>query len=306
MPTLTIDQPVLDKLLQQRDQLIAELQADMQKLEAKEKAAGVMRRAKEKAIRDRYRLMNVTEAAWETILKEEHELQEAAVKQLLNGVRPKLLQPQAPPPDPTLPDNVIRNVKLAIPADVTLVASDPHIIPAPTARPATTVRTLHLGSQVKDAAVAVRGSGAGWGSGSQQTVCAVFSYAFRPDHTGVISFNFPVVLRGFHILRANDSWWTSKEAKVEVAVTTKVCQYYWQTEGWRTLLTERGDTIDHADRNDQVNFVGRSATVGALDWVGFHIVVRLYAYARGSGSYAEANCAVGAANYIQIPWVTVQ
>lgn len=152
-----------------------------------------------------------------------------------------------------------------------------------------------------------KGGGNGWfgsGAGSYQ-VWAEWGYWFYPETNKYYSIIPHNVFRGFYILRADDGFWTSKEAKVKVSIWNNVWQYNWK--GWTSTyaLNEQGDNINVNKRFDTDRHTYYAALLGGGDWAYVRNVVGLNVYARGSGSYAELNFATGAANYLCAPHLHV-
>lgn len=149
------------------------------------------------------------------------------------------------------------------------------------------------------------GSGiAGTGEGKIQSWID-FGFWFRPPQNRFYSIRPFFRLRGYVIVRADDSWYNSKYARVVGSAWTNVHQYNWK--GWNhvDLYNDRGDNININVRRDIDRYTYNSYLLGANDWAYIRCTIGLYAYARGGGSYAKNDFSTGNANYLCVPHVVV-
>jgi hypothetical protein len=115
-------------------------------------------------------------------------------------------------------------------------------------------------------------------------------------------------IHGYYWVRANDGFWTSKEARVRLKMCTTLYQYYYSSPFCWTVLDRGDDNIDETSRRDLTgyNYYARAALqVGAGDPVYVLVETELYSYTSGSGSYALLDFQTGAGNYIKIPNLAV-
>lgn len=143
--------------------------------------------------------------------------------------------------------------------------------------------------------------GGGWWSSADISIYSTFWFYFYPSANRFYAVVPRVRFRGFYILRANDKWWNSKYARVVTDVRVRAYQYNWKPETVYTVLNHGDDNIDTNPRFDQDRSFYYSFLAGGGDLAWIRVNVRIYAYARGSGSYAEVNFASGVANYLQVP-----
>ena len=148
-------------------------------------------------------------------------------------------------------------------------------------------------------------SGGGLWSSADITIYSTFWYYFYPWENKYYSVTPHVTFHGFYILRADDEWWNSKYAKVECDVRVRAYQYNWKPEGVFGVINHGDDNIEYSTRFDDERHFYYSFLGGAGDLAWIRVNVRIYAYARGDGSYAEINFANGVANYLQVPHVHV-
>jgi hypothetical protein len=115
-------------------------------------------------------------------------------------------------------------------------------------------------------------------------------------------------IHGYYWVRANDGFWTSKEARTRLRMCTQLYQYYYSPLQCWTVLDKGGKNIDASERKD---FTGWNSTaagvlqVGAGDPVYALVKAELYSYTSGSGSHALLNFQTGVGNYIKIPQIAV-
>jgi len=146
----------------------------------------------------------------------------------------------------------------------------------------------------------------GYGSGISGIVGPTYKskkillhYHFVPNQTKLWHFHSIIDFHGFYILYANDYWFNSKEAGVEIIVNMDVFQYFWHGKLKIVDLLEGGDNINcrrFYDRHRQYLYPVH-LKAGDSTWICIEII--LVTGARGDGSYAEINFKNGNAHYIQ-------
>jgi hypothetical protein len=151
------------------------------------------------------------------------------------------------------------------------------------------------------------GAGSGlFGTGAaSNTQWVEFGFWFRPSVTKVYSIIPTNVFRGYYIVKADDAWYDSKEAKAHVNVWINVNQYNWK--GWSThnVMSVGSDNINVSNRLDTNRSNYHSALLAGGDWAFIRVVVEMSVYARGGGSYSELNFAAGTGNYLQCPYCII-
>jgi len=166
-----------------------------------------------------------------------------------------------------------------------------------------TTQTLLAGGGCKDFYNWAKGAGsgiAGTGVGKIQS-WVYFGFWFKPPTSRFYTVRPFFRFRGYYIVRANDRWYNSKFARVTVSAWTNVKQYNWK--GWNhvDVLNVGGDNININPRFDADRYTHNSFLLGGGDWAWISCVIGLYAYARGSGSYAKNDFSTGNANYLCVP-----
>lgn len=138
--------------------------------------------------------------------------------------------------------------------------------------------------------------GGGWGCiGGRASIgrSVDWWYYFRPKTTKYYAIQPRVTYNGFYIVRANDKSYNCKYAKATIDMSVNVHQYNWK--GWSSwnVLTVADDNISVNRRFDNTRRVNYSALLGKNDLATIRVRSSLYAYAKGSGSYAELNFSAG-------------
>lgn len=149
------------------------------------------------------------------------------------------------------------------------------------------------------------GSGiAGTGVGKIQSWID-FGFWFLPPASRFYSIRPLFRFRGYVIVRADDSWYNSKYARVTGSAWTNVHQYNWK--GWNhvDVYNVGDDNINVNQRKDVDRYTYNTALLGGGDWTYIRCTIGLWAYARGGGSYAKNDFASGNANYLCVPHVYV-
>jgi hypothetical protein len=141
-----------------------------------------------------------------------------------------------------------------------------------------------------------------WGAG-EISINADFWFLHYPAAYCNLRIYPYVVLHGFYINIADDEWWNSAFSRTRVDVKIRTYQYYWS--GWsnHTVHNLGDDNINRYGRIDRSGHYYHHMWVGASDPVWALVRVRLYAYARAAGSYAEVNFSDGAGNYVDVPHI---
>jgi hypothetical protein len=150
------------------------------------------------------------------------------------------------------------------------------------------------------------GSGSGiFGTGACSATLVMdwwFSYAAPQDrnygHTIWVPFH------GFYIIYADDGFWDSKEAHARIDLSAVGYQYNYKAAGSTNVFDMDSQNINVNDRFDGWRTMYYADLLGA-DTAYLRVSASFYVYARGGGSTAELNFSDGDANYIGIPWVSI-
>ena len=135
------------------------------------------------------------------------------------------------------------------------------------------------------------------------------SYITRPVRIAVWPY-FDV--HGYYWVRANDGFWTSKEARIRLRMCTRLYQYYWTPWHIWTVKNRGNDNINETNRVDYSGYNHNARAllqVGAGDGVYVQVMAELFSYTEGSGSQAlwhlQKHVLTGPGNYIRIPKIAV-
>ena len=170
-----------------------------------------------------------------------------------------------------------------------------------------TAQTLVSGGACRSFSNWARGAGsglAGTGVGRIQS-WVEFGFWFRPSVSRFYSVRPLFRFRGYVIVRADDGFFTSKSARVTGSAWTNVHQYTWK--GWNSTNVNDigGSNVNVNTRQDLDRYTYNSYLLAGVDWAFIRCVIGLWAYARGSGSYAKNDFATGNANLLCVPHVYV-
>lgn len=159
---------------------------------------------------------------------------------------------------------------------------------------------------VIDAWVSVNGSGSGiFGTGASSfTVYMDWWFTFRAPENRNYSQQAYIPYNGFYIVRADDGWFDSKEAKVRIDMSSRGYQYNWKPGTSTNVLSISNDNINVNDRFDGYRSNYYSTLLGA-DQAYMLLSTSLYTYARGGGSTAQLNFSDGDANKLGVPLLYV-
>jgi len=132
-----------------------------------------------------------------------------------------------------------------------------------------------------------------------------FGFWFRPSVSRFYSLRPLFRFRSDLIVRANDGIFPSKLALVTGSAWTNLHQYTWK--GWNSTNVNDigGSNVNVNTRQDLDRYTYNSYLLAGVDWAFIRCVIGLWAYARGSGSYAKNDFATGNANLLCVPHVYV-
>lgn len=153
-------------------------------------------------------------------------------------------------------------------------------------------------------------SASGAGSGLAGTGAASFTmymdwwFTYRPTENRNYSHRVSVPFHGFYILKADDGFFTSKEAKSRIDLTTVGYQYNYKAPSSTNVFAMGNQNINVNDRFDGWRTMYYSSLFGA-DRAYIRVTAKFYVYARGGGSNAQLNFSAGAANYVGVPLIYV-
>jgi hypothetical protein len=156
-----------------------------------------------------------------------------------------------------------------------------------------------------------QGSGSGWQDFNEvSTKCWLWfyipgAYVTRPGTLYVWPY-FDV--HGYYRVRANDGFWTSKEAEIKLTMSTVLYRYNFQYASWFSwVVRDRGN--DNIDEEGRVDYSGyHNDAKGVLhvltgEDVFVQVIAELKTYVEGSGSQALLDFQTGENNWIRIPRV---
>lgn len=167
-------------------------------------------------------------------------------------------------------------------------------------------QTTIYGGSCKNLYNWAKGAGGGCiGGVGKITSYAEFGFWFKPTVSRFYSIRPHFQFRGYYIVKANDKWYNCKSARVTVAAQTNCHQYNWK--GWNSVdvLNVGGSNINVNRRFDDDRHTYNSYLLAAGDWAYIRARVKLYAYAKGNGSYAKNDYSTGTANKLCVPHVHV-
>lgn len=157
-----------------------------------------------------------------------------------------------------------------------------------------------------DASCYANGAGSGiFGTGAGSfSVYMDWWFTFNAPENRNYAQTVYVPFNGFYIVRADDGWFDSKQANVNISLSATGYQYNYKPTGTANVLSVGSDNINVNDRFDGWRTMYYSDLLGA-DRAYLLVTAKLYVYARGGGSTAQLDFASGNANYLGVPLVYV-
>lgn len=147
-------------------------------------------------------------------------------------------------------------------------------------------------------------SGSGWGCltavGGAPPPTAVMWFNFVPERSGLWWLIAYADLHGFHVMRADDSWYNCKSASFNVDAIIDVEQFdFWHGAQRTHVMGAQSDNISDYHLVDTSVALEYLTPLRAGDPVWVALTIEIDAFAQGGGSFAEINFADGAGNYIK-------
>ncbi len=163
----------------------------------------------------------------------------------------------------------------------------------------------NLGANRLYAYAHARGDGVGTADDNDVTTYAHFNFWFLARRIGHVRAFVPYRASGYYDIYANDKWYNSKEAKLNLSLRVKLYQH-----GTSVATDTVSDTIfsvgdDNINRNDRVDRSGSvyspSLAVGAERWARAVVQVRAHVETEGGGS--RATLSFRNPDHVYIPYV---
>jgi hypothetical protein len=146
------------------------------------------------------------------------------------------------------------------------------------------------------------GDGSGISDDNYVTSWTKFYYALWPRRNGHVRAFVPYTTRGSYNIYANDKWYNSKEAKIDVDFSVRLSQNYWGGHVTDHTFSRSSQNINQSGRVDLNRSVySGSLPVGAGKWVIAEVAVKNHVYTSGGGSRATMN--FEAPDGISVPYV---
>ncbi|GAB4251436.1 MULTISPECIES: hypothetical protein [Deferrisoma] len=134
--------------------------------------------------------------------------------------------------------------------------------------------------------------GDGWGITDDNYVNTYVKlfFALWPRRNGHVRAWVPYTTRGWYTIYANDHWYDSKSAKLDVDVSVRLHQNYWSASVRSDVFALGGGNINRSGRIDRSGAIySASLPVGAERWVLAEVQLRVYAYTSGGGSTSRVS-----------------
>ena len=132
-----------------------------------------------------------------------------------------------------------------------------------------------------------RGDGSGITDDNYTTSWVKMYFALWPRQNGHVRALVPYTTRGYYQIYANDHWYDSKEAKIDVDMSIQLYQNYWGGYVRDDLFSLSSQNINRNGRLDMSRTMySGGIPVSANKWVLAEVALKAYAYTSGGGSSA--------------------
>ena len=133
-----------------------------------------------------------------------------------------------------------------------------------------------------------RGDGPGFWDDNYTTCWSKLFFAFWPRRNGHVRAFVPFTTRGWYRIYANDKWYNSKSAEVDLDVQVQLHQNYWGGRVKDDVFRIRSGNVNRSGRIDRSRTLySGGIPVGANKWVIAEVTTRAHAYTSGGGSTAR-------------------
>ncbi|MEW9919123.1 hypothetical protein AB2B41_05890 [Marimonas sp. MJW-29] len=147
-----------------------------------------------------------------------------------------------------------------------------------------------------------RGDGAGFWDDNYTTCWSKLYFAFWPRQNGHVRAFVPYQTRGWFYIYANDKWYNSKSAYIDVDVRVQLHQNMWGAYHKDDVFHISSQNINRQGRIDRnATMYSGSMAIGAEQWVIAEVALRSRAYADGSGSTSTVD--FWGTDYVHVPYV---
>ena len=149
------------------------------------------------------------------------------------------------------------------------------------------------------------GSGiAGTGAGRLQS-WVEFGFWFCPKQSRFHDIRPMFRLKGQYELKADNRWYNSKYAQVNISTLVNVYQHNWK--GWShvSILKQGAGDVNGYKEIDVDRCMYTSHFLKEGKWVFIRCTVGLDVYARGSGSFAKLDFSLNGKGFLAVPYVHV-
>jgi hypothetical protein len=165
---------------------------------------------------------------------------------------------------------------------------------------------------------AATGSGTGWSDSHSDTASCGLWFYIPGDYitSSTTALNtltvWPYVdMHGFYWVRANDGYFTSKEAHIKFTIRTRVYQYSLGNSWWSEwVVRDRSDgNIDEEGRIDFTGYANSAKGFGHVlgrEPVHVQVIAEAYCHVEGSGSHALVDFQTGSGNGVRVPRIVVK
>ena len=151
----------------------------------------------------------------------------------------------------------------------------------------------------------------GWGwlgiSGEANKVyLTTLVFEFTPPRAGNILVDAYVDVRGQFSISAHDHWYTDTRARLQLHVSSRLYQHYWEYGPTAVLLNESRTNSSNSGWLDQIQKVSYSTSVSESDTVLLFVEVSLGLFADSSHARVVVDFKTGADRRIRVPLIQIR
>ena len=158
-----------------------------------------------------------------------------------------------------------------------------------------TARRMHTYSRA-------RGDGSGITDDNYVTSWVKLYFAFWPRRNGHVRAFVPYITRGWYQIYANDKWYNSKRAQIDIDVHVQLHQNYWGGYVKDDVFHLNSQNINRSGRIDTSrSLYSGGIPIGADSWVIAEVALKAYSYTSGGGSSAISS--FWNTDYVHVPYV---
>jgi hypothetical protein len=156
--------------------------------------------------------------------------------------------------------------------------------------------------------IEVHRTGDGWGweaTGDPKTQYCTLWFYYIPAKAGILEIQPQVNFQGHVVVFADDHWYTSTGARLQLKLHFDLYQHYWDGEQTTTIIDEDRGHANSVFWVEEHRSMSKSLTVSANDVVWIKLTTSLFGSAHSSYAHVDCDFRTGAERRIQVEGIRI-